>query len=185
MTIKIIDGLNRHLFSTVAAVYMGDQPAVLLDAQGNSLIGDLPDVPTIISTVADRTYVVGGNTATIDAATRFNGATSYTMTPENLPGVAWDGRIITINPQTVISTTTITLRGVSAGGTSEPLSFTLTVNAVTPTVTAPIADQSLTVGGANAVVDLDLHFADATSFTVSPTGQGVTIAGSTMTTSAA
>lgn len=185
MTIKIIDGLNRHLFSTVAAVYMGDQPAVLLDAQGNSLIGDLPDVPTIVSTVADRTYVVGGNTATIDAATRFSGATSYTMTPANLPGVSWDGRIVTINPQAVIPTTTITLHGVNAGGASEPLAFTLTVNAVAPTVTDPLDDQSLTVGDASMSVPLADHFAGATSYAVSPTGQGVTITGSTMTISAA
>lgn len=185
MTIKIIDGLNRHLFSTVAAVYMGDQPAVLLDAQGNSLIGDLPDVPTIVSTVADRTYVVGGSIVTIDAATRFSGAVSYTMTPANLPGVSWDGRIITINPQTVIPTTTITLRGVNAGGTSEPLSFSLTVNAVSPTVTDPLEDQSLTVGGQGVSIPLSDHFSSAASYALDPTGQGVSIASGSLIISAA
>lgn len=185
MSIRIIDGLNRHLFTTVAAVYFGDQPAILLDAEGNSLIGDLPEAPTISSTIADRIYVVGGNVVTIDAATRFSGATSYTLTPANLPGVTWDGRVITINPQTVIPTTTMTLRGVNAGGASEPLSFALTVNAVAPTLIAPLPDQSLTVGAATVLVPWADYFADATSVAVSPTGQGVSVSGANIAVSAA
>lgn len=185
MAIRIIDGLNRHLFRLVAAAYLGERPAVLLDAEGNSLIGELPERPAITSTIADRTYAVGGNAVTIDAATRFARATSYSLTPANLPGVTWDGRVMTIEPTTVIPPTTVTLRGINAGGTSEPLTFSLRVNAPTPELVAAIPDQQFVIGGAGVSIPLTDHFRGASTYAVAPTGQGVTIANGALVISAA
>ena len=54
-----------------------------------------------------------------------------------------------------------------------------------PTLTTPLPDQSLTVGNANVTLALGDFFANAASYSVSPTGQGVSISGSTLTISAA
>lgn len=56
---------------------------------------------------------------------------------------------------------------------------------VTPTLKAPIPNQYLTVGDPDEQIDLTLYFEDATSYEVSPVGEGVTISGSTMTISCA
>jgi len=186
MTIKFIDGLNRRIFDSIVEVYLGDRPALLVDAEGNSLIGEKPAAPQISgAAIADRTYSVGGDVVTIDARDRFTGATSYSMTPANLPGVSWDGVLITIDPQTVIAETEITLRGINAGGESDPLVFSLTINAADPVLIQPLPDLSLTRGSGDRVIALGDHFTGASSYTIVPMGAGVTLTGATMTISAA
>lgn len=54
-----------------------------------------------------------------------------------------------------------------------------------PVLTAPLPDRSLTVGDAAVTLALGDFFANAASYSVSPTGQGVSISGSTLTISAA
>ncbi|MEQ3644766.1 MAG: putative Ig domain-containing protein [Paracoccus sp. (in: a-proteobacteria)] len=56
---------------------------------------------------------------------------------------------------------------------------------VLPTLTTPLPDRSLTVGDAAVTLALGDYFANAASYSVSPTGLGVTISGSTLTISAA
>lgn len=160
-------------------------PADLLDSLGISLItNEAVQPPTLGPAIADRVYVVGSSPVTIDLSQRFLGAISYGMTPTNIPGVTLSGAIVTLDPSAIRATTSITVTGSNAGGPAS-MTFSYTVNAVSPTSTAALPDRSLTVGDAAVTLALGDYFANAASYSVSPTGQGVSISGSTMTISAA
>ena len=182
--------MKEYIARRVSAVHVIDAtgnevPSDLLDSLGISLITNEPvSAPTLGPAIADRTYVVGSAPVTIDLSQRFLGAISYGMTPTNIPGVTRSGAIVTIDPATTRATTAITVSGTNTAGTAT-MTFNLTVNAVSPTVTAALPDRSLTVGDAAVVVALGDYFANAASYSVSPTGQGVSISGSTLTISAA
>lgn len=182
--------MKEYIARRVSAVHVIDAtgnevPSDLLNSLGISLItNEAVQPPTLGPAIADRTYVVGSAPVTIDLSQRFIGAISYGMTPTNIPGVTRSGAIVTIDPATTRATTAITVSGTNTAGTAS-MTFNLTVNAVSPTSTAALPDRSLTVGDAAVVVALGDFFANATSYAVSPTGQGVSISGSTMTISAA
>lgn len=182
--------MKEYIARRIAAIHVTDAdgvevPADLIDSLGVSLISnEAVAAPTLGPAIADRTYVVGGAPVTIDLSQRFIGAISYGMTPANIPGVTRSGATVTIDPVQTRAATEITVSGTNAGGTVS-MTFTLTINAVSPTLTAPLPDQSLTVGDANVILALGSYFADAASYTVSPTGQGVTLSGSNLTISAA
>lgn len=184
MAVRIIGEINRHLITPIVSVHMGGQEVALLDAQGNSLIGDLPDAPTIIGTIADRVYVVGQTVAPTDLRTKFSDATSYVISPAIAQAVI-EGYNLTFDTTDILAETTVTVRGVNARGQSEPLAFKLRVNAPSPQVVEPIPDQSLLIGAANASIPLDDHFSGAASYAVSPTGQGASISGRNLVLSAA
>ena len=135
--------ISPALFDGVTAVYYGGLPAQLLDSSGNSLIGELPDAPTIIGSIADRSYSVGGAAVTIDLATKFSGATSYAIAPTNLPGVTISGAVVTIDPNTAIAQTTITVSATNSGGTVSQ-TFALTVSAA---LAAPAVIAAPTIAG--------------------------------------
>lgn len=185
MSLMIIGGLNTHLLRNITAVSFGTQPAVLLNAQGNSMISNPSALPQVISPIADRVELVGASAVTIDLATKFSGATSYAISPANTTGVTLAGAILTIDPIAVVAQHTITVTGINSAGTSAPLAFALTINAATPTVAEPLPDQRLVVGGSSVTIDLSLRFADAVTYAISPAGQGVTVGGNVMTISAA
>ena len=182
--------MREYITRRIDAVHVIDAngnevPADMLDSLGLSLLtGETVSPPTLGPAIADRTYVVGSAPVTIDLSQRFIGAISYGMTPTNIPGVTRSGAIVTIDPAATRATTAITVSGTNAGGTVS-MTFNLTVNAVSPTSTAALPDQSLTVGDTNVSLALGSYFANASSYAVSPTGQGVTISGSTLTISAA
>lgn len=182
--------MRDYILRKISAVYYTDENGVttqcdLVDSLGVSLLsGQTVAAPTLGPAIADRTYVVGTAPVTIDLSERFIGATSYGMTPTNIPGVTRSGAIVTIDPSATRAATTITVSGTNAGGTAT-MSFTLTVNAVTPTLTTALLDQNLELGSPNVSIPLGSYFANAASYAVSPTGQGVTISGTTMTISAA
>lgn len=182
--------MKEYIARRVSAVHVIDAtgnevPSDLLDSLGISLITNEPvSRPTLGPAIADRTYVVGSAPVTIDLSQRFIGAISYGMTPTNIPGVTRSGAIVTIDPATTRATTAITVSGTNTAGTAT-MTFSLTVNAVSPTVTAALPDRSLTVGDAAVTLALGDYFANAASYSVSPTGQGVSISGSTLTISAA
>lgn len=52
---------------------------------------------------------------------------------------------------------------------------------VIPSVTAPISNQQMIVGDPSRTINLASHFANASTYTVSPIGQGATISGSNLT----
>lgn len=182
--------MKEYIARRVSAVHVIDAtgnevPSDLLDSLGISLITNEPvSPPTLGPAIADRTYVVGSAPVTIDLSQRFLGAISYGMSPTNIPGVTRSGAIVTIDPATTRPTTAITVTGTNTAGTAT-MTFNLTVNAVSPTSTAALPDRSLTVGDAAVTLTLGDYFANAASYSVSPTGQGVSISGSTMTISAA
>lgn len=182
--------MKEYIARRVSAVHVIDAtgnevPSDLLDSLGISLITNEPvSRPTLGPAIADRTYVVGSAPVTIDLSQRFIGAISYGMTPTNIPGVTRSGAIVTIDPATTRATTAITVSGTNTAGTAT-MTFSLTVNAVSPTSTAALPDRTLTVGDAAVTLALGDYFANAASYAVSPTGQGVSISGSTLTISAA
>lgn len=182
--------MKEYITRRIDAIHVIDAngnevPADLLDSLGLSLLtGETVSPPTLGPAIADRTYVVGSAPVTIDLSQRFIGAISYGMTPTNIPGVTRSGAIVTIDPAATRATTAITVSGTNAGGTVT-MTFNLTVNAVSPTSTAALPDRSLTVGDAAVTLALGDYFANAASYSVSPTGQGVSISGSTLTISAA
>ena len=160
-------------------------PCDLVDSAGISLLtGQTLERPAIIGTILDRVYSVGGAAATVDLTTKFSGATSYAVSPATT-GVSISGSTLTINPTAIVAQRTLTVTGSNGAGTSDPLTFALTVNAVSPTSTAALPDRSLTVGDAAVTLALGDYFASAASYSVSPTGLGVSISGSTLTISAA
>ncbi|WP_271976530.1 hypothetical protein [Falsirhodobacter sp. 20TX0035] len=181
------DYISRH----ISAVYVTDAkgnpaPSALVDEAGVSLLvsGLLPPRATGAA-IADWTGAVGGKRATFDLAACFTGATSYSVSPKNLPGVTLAGSVLTIAPTAVIAPTVVTVGAHNTHPTPALMTFTLSVNAVAPTVIGPLPDQILAVGDADILLALDTHFADAASYAVSPEGQGVTISGHTLTISAA
>lgn len=182
--------MKEYIARRVSAVHVIDAtgnevPSDLLNSLGISLItNEAVQPPTLGPAIADRTYVVGSAPVTIDLSQRFIGAISYGMTPTNIPGVTRSGAIVTIDPATTRATTAITVSGTNTAGTAT-MAFNLTVNAVSPTLTTPLPDRSLTVGDAAVTLALGEYFANATAYSVSPTGQGVSISGSTLTISAA
>ena len=182
--------MKEYIARRVSAVHVIDAtgnevPSDLLNSLGISLItNEAVQPPTLGPAIADRTYVVGSAPVTIDLSQRFIGAISYGMSPTNIPGVTRSGAIVTIDPATTRATTAITVSGTNTAGTAT-MTFNLTVNAVSPTLTTPLPDRSLTVGGAAVTLALGDYFANAASYAVSPTGQGVSISGSTLTISAA
>lgn len=185
MSPRIIDGLNIQLFDTVRAVTFGMQPVALLDAQGNSLIGDPPAGPRVIGPTADRIGVAGAVPITIDLAGRFSGAAYYAVSPTNMTGITLAGAILTIDPVAVAVPSIITVTGIDQAGASASLSLALEIPAAMPTVTAPLPDHNLTVGDDPVTIDLTVHFAGAATFAVSPAGQGVTVEGTVLTISTA
>ena len=141
------DYISRH----ISAVYITDdqgQPTAvdILDAAGQSLLDPLPAPPAIIGTIMDRSYVVGSGPYTIDLASKFDGATSYQVTPQPA-GVSLDGATLTIDPVAPLAVTQISVRGIGIGGQSAPITFALTVEAAV-TVTAPAAPVLSLVGKA-------------------------------------
>ena len=182
--------MRDYILRNISAIYYTDANGVtvqcnLLDSDGISLLSGQPvEPPTLGPAIADRVYVVGSVPVTIDLSQRFIGASGYGMTPTNIPGVTRSGAIVTIDPATTRPTTAITVTGTNTAGTAS-MTFNLTVNAVSPTSTAALPDRSLTVGDAAVTLALGDYFANAASYAVSPTGQGVSISGSTLTISAA
>ncbi len=170
-----IGSFSRALLESATAVYFGGVSVSILDAQGNVILGDdLPTAPTVTSTIADRTYAVGDAAVTVDLRTKFNGATSYTVSPTNA-AVTIDGYTLTINPAAAMTSTSFTVRGVNGGGSSAPLTFTLTVTAPAPVLEKPFPDQSLLIGGGTVTLPLAEYFSGATGYAVSPANSGVTI----------
>ncbi|OJH46177.1 hypothetical protein [Paracoccus sp. SM22M-07] len=182
--------MKEYIARRITAIHVIDAngvevPADMIDGLGVSLISNEPvAAPTLGPAIADRTYVVGGALVTIDLSQRFIGAISYGMTPANISGVTRSGATVTIDPVQTRAATEITVSGTNAGGTVS-MTFTLTINAVSPTLTAPLPDQSLSVGDANVILPLGSYFADAASYTVTPTGQGVTLSSDNVVISAA
>lgn len=182
--------MRDYILRNISAIYYTDANGVtvqcnLLDSDGISLLsGQTVEPPTLGPAIADRVYVVGSAPVTIDLSQRFIGASGYGMSPTNIPGVTRSGAIVTIDPATTRATTAITVSGTNTAGTAT-MTFNLTVNAVSPTLTTPLPDRSLTVGDAAVTLALGDYFANAASYSVSPTGQGVSISGSTLTISAA
>lgn len=182
--------MKEYILRRISGVHVFDAngnelPSDMVDSLGVSLLtGEAVQPPTLGPAIADRTYVVGSAPVTIDLSQRFLGAISYGMTPTNIPGVTRSGAIVTIDPATTRATTAITVSGTNTAGTAT-MTFNLTVNAVSPTLTAALPDRSLTVGDAAVTLALGDYFANAASYAVSPTGQGVSISGSTLTISAA
>lgn len=170
-----IGTFSRSLLESATAIYFGGVPVHLMDAQGNVLLGEgLPDAPTITSTIADRIYATSDAPATVDLRTKFDGATSYTVSPANA-AVSITDYTLTISPTAPMSQTTFTVRGINGGGASEPLTFKLTVNAPTPVLDQPFPDQSLLIGGGSVTLPLAEYFSGAATYAVSPANAGVTI----------
>ncbi|MBM3603629.1 MAG: hypothetical protein FJX25_02500 [Alphaproteobacteria bacterium] len=170
-----IGTFSRALLESATAVYFGGVPVSILDAQGNVILGDdLPDAPTVTSTIADRVYEIGAAPATVDLRTKFTGATSYTVSPANA-AVTISDYTLTINPTATMTATTFTVRGINGGGASAPLTFALTVNAPSPVLLKPFPDQSLLIGGGTVTLPLAEYFSGAATYAVSPANQGVTI----------
>lgn len=171
----VIGTFSRALMESATALYYGGQPVSLLDAQGNVILGEgLPPAPTVTSTIADRTYAAGDAAVTVDLRTKFDGATSYTISPTNA-AVKIDGYTLTINPTAVMTQTTFTVKGINGGGASDPLTFKLTVNAPSPVLLKPFPDQSLLIGGSTVTLPLAEYFSGAATYAVSPANQGVTL----------
>lgn len=171
----LIGTFSRSLLESATAIYFGGVPVNLMDAQGNVLLGEgLPDAPTITSTIADRIYATSDAPATVDLRTKFDGATSYTVSPANA-AVSITDYTLTISPTAPMSQTTFTVRGINGGGASEPLTFKLTVNAPTPVLDQPFPDQSLLIGGGSVTLPLAEYFSGAATYAVSPANAGVTI----------
>lgn len=170
-----LGNFSRALLQRATAIYYGGVPVSLMDAQGNVILGDdLPDAPTVTSTIADRTYEAGAAPATVDLRTKFTGATSYTVSPANA-AVTISDYTLTINPTATMTATTFTVRGINGGGASAPLTFALTVNAPSPVLLKPFPDQSLLIGGGNVTLPLAEYFSGAATYAVSPANQGVTL----------
>lgn len=170
-----IGTFSRALLESATAVYFGGVSVSILNAQGDVILGDnLPDAPTITSTIADRTYIVGDSPVTVDLRTKFDGATSYTVSPVNA-AVTISDYTLTITPTAALSATTFTVRGINGGGSSDPLTFALTVNAPAPILLKPFPDQSLLIGGGSVTLSLAEYFSGAVGYAVSPSGQGVAI----------
>lgn len=170
-----IGSFSRALLESATAVYFGGVSVSILDAQGNVILGDdLPDAPTITSTIADRTYAVGDTAVSVDLRTKFSGATSYTVSPTNA-AVTINDYTLTINPAAAMTSTSFTVRGVNGGGQSAPLAFTLTVTAPAPVLIQPFPDQSLLIGGGTVTLPLAQYFSGAAGYAVSPANSGVTI----------
>lgn len=170
-----IGTFSRALLESATAVYFGGASVSILDAQGNVILGDdLPEAPTVTSTIADRTYVVGDAAVTVDLRTKFDGATSYAVSPANA-AVTIDGYTLTISPAATMTSTTFTVRGINGGGSSDPLTFKLTITAPVPVLLQPLPDQSLLIGGGTVTLPLVEYFSGAAGYAVSPANNGVTI----------
>ncbi|VDS07593.1 hypothetical protein PARHAE_00770 [Paracoccus haematequi] len=170
-----IGTFSRALLESATAVYFGGASVSILDAQGNVILGDdLPEAPTVTSTIADRTYVVGDAAVTVDLRTKFDGATSYAVSPAN-SAVTIDGYTLTISPAATMTSTTFTVRGINGGGSSDPLTFKLTITAPVPELLQPLPDQSLLIGGGTVTLPLAEYFSGAAGYAVSPANSGVTI----------
>lgn len=181
----LIGTINRALLYRATAYYVGGNPITVLNAQGNVIIGALPPAaPTISGTIADRVYEVGSGPYTIALNEKFAGAGTYIVNPSN-PNLSLSGATLTITPTATMPQTTISIVGRNGGGDSPALTFTLTVNAVAPTVTTPLPDQNIAFGAANVTVPLDSHFAGVASYSVSPAANGATISGRNLVLSAA
>lgn len=154
-------------------------PITMLRVERTDLLAG-PDLPRVTDTIADVNTVVGASAVTIDLATKFSGATSYAISPADIPGVTLAGAILTINPTAVVAQRTLAVTGINATGASAPLSFGLRIDAV-PAVTAPLPDQSLIVGDTNVTIDLASRFSNAATYTISPPGQVVAISGNVLT----
>lgn len=134
----------RDLLSRFDAAYLVRRGVVtqvrIMDRDGNSVLtgAALPPPPTIISTIAPRSYIVGSAAVTVDLATKFSGATSYSFTPASVPGVSLADGVLTIDPLQVVGPVEITVFGTNAGG-SVSLKFPLTVSA------APIAAPTVVI----------------------------------------
>lgn len=159
MPVKVYPQVNRRLFQRLQAAWIGTRPAVLRDAQGGMLLGQLPDRPVVIQGIANRNYTVGDSTISIDLRPRFRGATSYETSP--LPaGVTLNGAALVIDPAAVLDAALISIRGRNAGGLSEEaIEFTLTVRIPAPRLVAPFPAVSLRVGADPVVIDMREHFA--------------------------
>lgn len=155
MAVKILPDINIHLFDPVLAVYTGGVEVNVVDANGDSMIGTLPDEPVATSTIADRSYTEGGSAVTIDLATKFTGATSYSVAPTTT-GVSNSGAILTIDPTTPLVTTDLTVTASNLGGDAA-LSFSLTVTASssTHTVTINAASRDKIIYDTNAAWGLN------------------------------
>lgn len=181
----LIGTISRALLYRATAYYVGGTPITVLTAQGNVVIGAAPPAaPTITGAIADRVYEVGSGPYTINLNEKFAGAGTYIVSPSN-PNLSLSGATLTITPTATMPQTTISVVGRNGGGDSPALTFTLTVNAVAPTVTTPLPDQNIAFGAANVTVALDNHFTGVASYSVSPAGNGATISGRSLVLSAA
>ena len=141
--------MKQYIKENIVAVYVTDANGVptqadILDDLGISpLTGSAPSAPTVTGSIADRSYSVGGAPVTIDLATKFSGATSYAIAPTNLPGVTISGAVVTIDPNTAIAQTTITVSATNSGGTVSQ-TFALTVSAA---LAAPAVIAAPTIAG--------------------------------------
>lgn len=179
--------INREFFEHLTSAQFQGSPITFLDAEGNPLLEgepQLPDIPTISSTIADRAYEVGAASSTVDLLTKFDGATSFEISPTSVTGVALDKNILSMNPTAPVAETTISIWGVNAGGRSAtPLTFKYTVNVAAPTVKAALPDIDMLVGDPSQTINLDNFFNNATSYTLAPTGAGISLNGKTLTVS--
>ncbi len=141
--------------------------------------------PTVASAIPDRTLALGFGTSTVNLSAVFSDANSDVLT---LSVTSSDVNVVTA----AISGTTLTLTEVGRGtsnitvtandgkGGSVSDQFTVVVNAP-PTVTAPIADQSLTTGFGTKTISLSNVFSDLDA---DPLTLSATVANQTIVTAA-
>lgn len=180
-----IGTISRALLESATAYYVGGVPITVLDALGNIVIGATPpDAPEIISTIADRVYVVGSGPYTIDLSEKFSGAAQFVVSPTNA-NLSLSGNILTITPTAILAQTAISVIGRNGGGDSDALTFALTINAPAPALLQPLPDQSLSFGAPNVTIPLDDYFSGVASYVVSPAANGATLSGRNLVLSAA
>ncbi|MGN7867809.1 hypothetical protein [Paracoccus sp. 22332] len=168
-----------------------DGALVALLSDGTEIIGpefgedaEPIDPPTVIGSIADRIYTIDQSVPATDLRTKFENATSYVINPSIAQAVI-NGYNLEFSTFATLAETTFFVRGVNAGGQSDPVTFRLRINAQAPILNSPLPDRSLVVSDANIMILLDDYFSGAASYSISPTGQGGSISGRSLLLSAA
>ena len=125
--------------------------------------------PVAVGTITAQTLTVGGSSVTVDASDNFSDADNDTLTYTANSGdtgvatVSVSGAVVTITPVAAGSATITVTASDSALTATQTISVTVSAGQVTnqaPTAVGTISDQSVTVGGSAATVDVSSKFND-------------------------
>ena len=148
--------------------------------------------PATVGTISDQALDVGGSDLTVDVSANFSDADGDTLTytatssDTTIATVSVSNATVTLTPGSAGSAT-ITATATDPDGLTVDQTFSVTVTQPNraPAAVGTISDQSVTVGGSVATVDVSANFSDADNDTLTYTATSSDTAKATVSVSSA